>query len=92
MKTIFDYNPTPQELSDIRFDALSLCLKFGIETTKTLTPELYKELVSQDNAYYDLACLFEFRDDQTKADEYWNKLPKDMQLNGLGYDCANVAI
>jgi len=92
MKTIFDYNPTSQELIDIRFDVLSLCLKFGIETTETLTPELYKKLVSQDNAYYDLAVLFEFREDQTKADEYWSKLPKATQLSGLGFDCVNIAI
>ncbi|MFE3849098.1 hypothetical protein ACFX5D_14085 [Flavobacterium sp. LB3P45] len=92
METIFDHNPTPQELNDIRFDALSLCLKFGVETTEKLTPELYKKVVSQDNAYYDLACLFEFRDNQTKADEYWSKLPESTQLNGLGYDCANIAI
>lgn len=91
METIFDYNPTSQELIDIRFDALSLCLKFGIETTETLTPELYKKLVSQDNAYYDLACLFEFREDQKKADEYWSKLPEGFK-SGLGFDCINIAI
>jgi hypothetical protein len=92
METIFDHNPTHQELNDIRFDAFSLCLKFGIETSKTLTPELYKELISQDNAYYDLACLFEFRDNQTKADTYWRKLPSEDKINGLGYDSLEVAI
>lgn len=92
METIFNYNPTPQELNDIRFDSFSLCLKFGIETSKTLTPELYKELISQENAYYDLACLFEFRDDQAKADAFWKKLPSEVRLNGLGYDCADITI
>lgn len=92
MITIFNYSPTPQELNDIRFDSFSLCLKFGIETSKELTPELYKELVSQDNAYYDLATLFEFRGDQEKADQFWDKLPKETRLNGLGYDCADIAI
>ncbi|PXY44511.1 hypothetical protein [Flavobacterium hydrophilum] len=92
MITIFDYNPTDQELNDIRFDALSLCQKFGIDTDKELTPELYLELVSQENAYYDLAVLFEFRNDQEKADEFWAKLPKELQSDGLGYDCVNIAI
>lgn len=92
METIFDHNPTPQELIDIRFDALSLCQKFGIDTDKELTPKLYIELVSQENAYYDLAVLFEFREDQTKADEYWSKLPKELQSDGLGFDCINIAI
>ena len=92
METIFNHNPTPQELIDIRFDAFSLCLKFGIDTDKELTPELYKKLISQENAYYDLAVLFEFRDDQDKAKEYWSKLPKELQTEGLGFDCANIAI
>jgi hypothetical protein len=92
MITIFDHNPTDQELNDIRFDALSLCQKFGIDTDKELTPELYLELVSQENAYYDLAVLFEFRNDQAKANEFWAKLPKELQSEGLGYDCINIAI
>lgn len=92
MITIFDHNPTDQELIDIRFDAFSLCQKFGIDTDKELTPELYIELVSQENAYYDLAVLFEFRNDQKKADEFWAKLPKELQSDGLGYDCINIAI
>jgi hypothetical protein len=92
METIFDYNPTDQELNDIRFDAFSLCQKFGIDTDKELTPELYLELVSQENAYYDLAVLFEFRNDQQKANEFWAKLPKELQSEGLGFDCINIAI
>jgi len=63
MISIFDFGPSQQELNDIRFDSLSLCQKFGIEIDKPLTPELYLELVSQQNAYYDLAILFEFRND-----------------------------
>jgi hypothetical protein len=92
METIFDYSPTTQELIDIRFDAFSLCLKFGIDTDKELTPKLYKELVSQENAYYDLAVLFEFRNDQEKANEFWSKLPKELQSDGLGFDSIEIAI
>lgn len=92
METIFNFSPTPQELNDIRFDAFSLCLKFGVETDKELTPELYKELISQENAHYDLAVLFEFRNDQTKANEYWKKLPKELKTDGLGFDCLEIAI
>ncbi|MES2238873.1 MAG: hypothetical protein V4497_01310 [Bacteroidota bacterium] len=92
METIFDHNPTPQELIDIRFDAFSLCLKFGIETTETLTPELYQKLITQENAWYDLAVLYEFRENQTKANEFWNKLPKEAYQNGLGFDCISIAV
>lgn len=92
METIFDFKPTPGELSDIRFDSFSMCLKFGIEVDKELTPKIYKEVVSQENAYYDLAVLFEFRGDQDKANQYWAKLPKNLKSDGLGYDCSNIAI
>lgn len=86
METIFNYNPTQKELNEIRFDSLSLCLKFGVDISEKLTPRLYIKLITQQNAYYDLACLFEFRNNLLKANEYWDKLPKGYKLNGLGFD------
>ena len=86
METIFNYNPTHKELSDIRFDSLSLCLKFGIDIKEELTPFIYKKIISQENAYYDLACLFEFRGDEDNANQYWSKLPETQNKNGLGFD------
>lgn len=86
LETIFDYNPTESELINIRFDSLSLCLKFGIDIIEPLTPKLYKKLVTQKNAYYDLACLFEYRNEPEKANEYWGKLPTKQKIDGLGYD------
>lgn len=86
METIFNYSPTPKELSDIRFDSLSLCLKFGIDIKEELTPAIYEKLISQENAYYDLACLFEFRENKNKANQYWDKLPEPHKTKGLGYD------
>ncbi len=85
METIFDYSPTVKELIDIRFDSFSMALKFGIEISEELTPEIYLSKISQVNAYYDLACLFEFRNDQAKADHYWSKLPS-ADKDGWGYD------
>ncbi len=92
MISIFDFEPSQQELKNIRFDSLSLCQKFGIEIDKPLTPELYLELVSQQNAYYDLAILFEYRNDQVKSDEFWAKLPKKLRHKYLGFDYEIVAI
>lgn len=86
IETIFDFEPTESELIAIRFDSLSLCLKFGIEINEKLTPELYKKIVTQKNAYYDLACLFEYRNDLIKAEHYWSKLPKKQKTDGLGFD------
>ena len=62
-----------------------MALKFGIVIKEELTPKIYLSKISQENANYDLACLFEFRNDQTKADYYWSKLPAASQ-NGLGFD------
>jgi hypothetical protein len=92
LETIFDYEPTESELINIRFDSLSLCLKFGIDITEKLTPELYKKLVTQQQAYYDLACLFEFRNNPLKSNEYWDKLPTSNKINGLGFDNENKDI
>lgn len=86
METIFDYNPTDKELTNIRFDSLSLYLKFGIDIKEELTPTIYKEVISQQNSYYDLACLFEFRNDIEKANGYWNKLTRELKINELGFN------
>ncbi|KGO89747.1 hypothetical protein [Flavobacterium suncheonense] len=91
METIFDHKPTHKELNDIRFDSLSFCQKFGIEITGTLTPELYKEHITEEFAYYDIACLFEFRGESDKAKSYWDRLPKEMAA-GLGNDYLVEAI
>lgn len=90
MITVFDFNPTASELIDIQFDSHSLCLKFGIETDEKLTPELYKKLVNQEQSYYDLAILFEFRNDSKAADKYWSKVPSSWKENFLGSDIENI--
>lgn len=89
METIFNHNPTEQELRAIRFVLISMCLKFGIEIDKELTPGIYKELASQQNAYYDLACLFEFRNDLEMANLFWEKLPHHIKKTGFGFDCES---
>lgn len=91
METIFDYSPTAKELIEIRFDSFSMDLKFGIEILEELTPEIYLSRISQKNAYYDLACLFEFRNEQAKADHYLPKLPSASQ-DGLGFDNERIPI
>jgi hypothetical protein len=91
METIFNHNPTLKELNDIRFDSLSLCLKFGIDIKEELTPIIYRKVISQENAYYDLACLFEFRENKDIANKYWEKLPETYKTNGLGYDNSVIS-
>lgn len=90
METIFDHNPTQQELNDLRFDALSFCQKFGIDLATELTKDLYLEHITQQNAYYDIACLFEFRGDLETAEKYWSKLPSHIRYDGLGNDYSII--
>jgi hypothetical protein len=92
METIFNHNPTPKELNSIRFDSLSFCLKFSIDIKEELTQSIYKKLISQENAYYDLACLFEFRENKDIANKYWGKLPEAHKTKGLGYDNLEISI
>lgn len=92
MITIFDYKPTSLELDDIRFDSFSMALKFGLEVNEDLTPEVYKKIITQENAYYDLAILFEFRGNQKKANEFWSKLPPQHKEDGLGGDYAIFSV
>jgi len=69
-----------------------MILKFGLEVEGDLTPEVYKNTITQDYAYYDLAVLFEIREDQQKADEFWDKLPLSYKMEGLGGDYVLVSV
>lgn len=91
METIFNHNSTIKELNDVRFDSLSLCLKFGIDIKEQLTPVIYKNLVSRENSNYDLACLFEFKENKEKANQYWSKLPEAHKTKDLGYDNLGIS-
>lgn len=92
METIFDHNPTQSELNALRFDALSFTLKFGIELNEELTTDSYKNHITKEFAFYDLACLFEERGDMDKAEQYWQQLPKAYKEYGLGYDAIATAV
>lgn len=86
METIFNHNPTEKELISLRFDSFSFCLKFGIELKEELTPELYLKYITDKFAKYDIACLYEFRNDMKTAQKYWDMIPKKWQAYGLNYD------
>jgi hypothetical protein len=60
METVFDHNPTPEEIHHVGLD-LPMFTKHGL-------PE------SQDSHYALLADLYHFRRNKQKMDEYINKI------------------
>ena len=86
METIFDFNPTVSELEAIGIDSISMTLRHGINLSDTVSKDSYLNAVSQDDTYFDLALLFEFRNHQKQADEYWAKINERHQQYLLGFD------
>ncbi|HMZ45990.1 MAG TPA: hypothetical protein PLU36_04240 [Chitinophagaceae bacterium] len=70
MDTIFDYNPTEQELVGLFYK----------------TENEYKQNTSNDMIIADLAILFADRNQPQKANEYWAKIPELHQEFLLGFD------
>ena len=74
VETIFDYNPTYEELK--RFGGRSsfeFLEKNGIK-------------LCDDDKYYMLGMLFSMRGDKVKACEYWNKITSNEMLMTLWQD------
>lgn len=76
METIFDYNPTDEELK--RFGG-----RKQFEWYKKLGFEPYSH---PDDANYALGLLFSMRGDKKKANEYWAKIKHKEILSTLVED------
>ena len=85
METIFDHNPTDLELDLLRFTPFDFFLKFNIDVGVNLTPEIYKKKITEKFAYYDLALLYDLREDETKAKKYYG-LYGSNRLLGMDYE------
>jgi hypothetical protein len=79
METIFDYSPTEQEL-------------IGLLYNLSITADEYKQTRANDFIIADLALLFEARNQQEKANEYWAKIPDLHQEYLLGFDDVLIPI
>lgn len=74
METLFDFNPTAQELEDIAFFYLLLPVKFD-QMPSSSNKAFYLERIKPEWAKYDIAALHEERGDQETADKYWAQIP-----------------
>ena len=77
METIFDYNPTEEELQ--RFGGMR-----QFEHCKELLGAYY---IYEDDANYHLGLLFSMRGDTKKSNEYFRKIKNKERLKILWQDC-----
>ena len=77
METIFDYNPTEEELQ--RFGGMR-----QFEFCKKLLGAYY---IYEDDANYHLGLLFSMRGDNEKSNEYFRKVKNKERLKILWQDC-----
>ena len=82
-KTIFDYNPTKQELYELGFGGFSTFLSTGITS---ITKEQYIEKIPADRALFDIAVLLEIRGETDKANDIWAQIPELHTEYKLGFD------
>ncbi len=77
METIFDYNPTEEELQ--RFGGMK-----QFEFYKSVLGAYY---IYEDDANYHLGLLFSMRGDKAKAELYFAKIKDKERLKILWQDC-----
>ncbi|WP_160111031.1 hypothetical protein [Dysgonomonas sp. Marseille-P4361] len=84
MKTIFDYNPTSDELKAIGF--YSFVTSGALGYAGEMTKEVYMQKVPQDKAIFDTALLLEYRNQD--ASELWAQIPEmhDEYVRGFDYE------
>ena len=84
MKTVFDYKPTTDELDDIGFNSFVTLAALGV--TGDMTHDKYVENVSEDKAIFDIALLFELRNQD--ASVFWTQIPQlyDEYMRGFDYE------
>ncbi|MBC3787374.1 hypothetical protein [Spirosoma utsteinense] len=70
METVFDYNPTQQEIDALGFLDGWLVFRQGVPFTQPVTIESYRATITPKSAQFDLVLLFEYRGDQSRADKY----------------------
>lgn len=88
MKTIFDYNPTTDELNEIGFNSFVTLAALGV--ADVMTKDIYIQKVPQDKAIFDTALLFEYRNQD--ASEFWNQIPElyNEYVRGFDYELTEV--
>ncbi|WP_374166540.1 hypothetical protein [Arcticibacter sp. MXS-1] len=91
MKTIFDFNPTNEEMFDLFSydkDARTLICGFSVLPVPL---ERYQESASDKGKIFDIALLLEHRNDP-KAKKYWAKIPDIEQQYRWEFDDQQIPV
>ncbi len=91
METIFDFSPTQLEVQEIAFDYLTMRFRLGERVTSP-SKEWYLKNIKPEWAIFDIALLFTYRKDETKANDAWTKIPELHAEYLLGQDYELVAV
>ena len=76
METIYDHNPTPEELEAIG--------------RSWMTPERYATITNEGDAWMDLAFLFGTRGDTENENRAWSHIPERRDEFMRGMDCFMI--
>lgn len=91
METIFDFNPSDDELIDIlgynqQTREIQLPLWGGVVSVNK-----YNSSVSNEGRIFNIALLLESRNDE-RAKEYWAQIPEIEQQYRLGLDNDQISV
>ncbi|GAB4020214.1 hypothetical protein GCM10028808_60600 [Spirosoma migulaei] len=92
METIFDYQPTPEEIEECGFLDSWQCIRHGLEFPDPLTKEWYLAMITQEATYFDLYLLFTYRKNTRVASWYFTLIPVKVQDYILGFDYLIIPI
>lgn len=92
METVFDHNPTQQEIDALGFLDGWLAFRHGLPFTEPVTIESYRARITPKSAKFDLMLLFEYRGDQRRADKYaagiWMRTSEKRRTKEYAYMAA----
>lgn len=92
-KSIFDLNPSVEELNDIRFNVQDISLRFDVNL-KNLTKDEYLSKLKPWHLCYDIFMLLSFREQYEEAEKYLNLIPENFRelARNYGSDDLNIPI
>lgn len=87
METVFDHDLTSDEVADYGFlESFSLELRHGLEFPDPLTEQGYRDTITPEASLFDLGLLYYHRENNAKAEFYWQHVADQALQYKLGFD------
>lgn len=90
MLTIFDFEPTTQEIEEIGFNYLTMALRLG-QSVESPTKNFYLQNIKEKWAMFDIAVLLSERGRQEEANVYFSQIPEIAEEYLLGFDTEAIS-